>query len=96
MYHDQGLIPFKSLAIGEGVNYTAGLPMVRTSPDHGTAFDIAGKGKADASSFMVATFECIDIIRRRAEYEETHRNPLKKLSNMLVNAPDEAIKESEE
>jgi len=95
MYHDQGLIPFKSLAIGEGVNYTAGLPMVRTSPDHGTAFDIAGKGKADPSSFMVATFECIDIIRRRSEYEETHRNPLKKLSNMLVNAPDEALKEAE-
>jgi 4-hydroxythreonine-4-phosphate dehydrogenase len=47
MYHDQGLIPFKSLAIGEGVNYTAGLPVIRTSPDHGTAFDIAGKGKAD-------------------------------------------------
>ena len=52
MYHDQGLIPFKSLAIGEGVNYTAGLPVVRTSPDHGTAFDIAGKGKADHSSFL--------------------------------------------
>ncbi len=97
MYHDQGLIPFKSLAIGEGVNYTAGLPAVRTSPDHGTAFDIAGKGKADASSFIVATFECIDIIRRRKEYEENNRNPLKKLSNMLVaNAPDEAIKETEE
>jgi 4-hydroxythreonine-4-phosphate dehydrogenase len=96
MYHDQGLIPFKSLAIGEGVNYTAGLPAVRTSPDHGTAFDIAGKGKADASSFLVATFECVDIIRRRAEYQENHRNPLKKLSNMLMNAPDEAIKETEE
>ncbi len=93
MYHDQGLIPFKSLAIGEGVNYTAGLPAVRTSPDHGTAFDIAGKGIADAASFMVATFECIDIIRRRAEYEENHRNPLKKLSNMLMNAPDEALRE---
>ncbi|HVX50305.1 MAG TPA: 4-hydroxythreonine-4-phosphate dehydrogenase PdxA [Chitinophagaceae bacterium] len=96
MYHDQGLIPFKSLAIGEGVNFTAGLPVVRTSPDHGTAFDIAGKGKADASSFMMATFECIDIIRRRAGYAENHRNPLKKLSNMLMNAPDEAIKETEE
>lgn len=96
MYHDQGLIPFKSLAIGEGVNYTAGLPMVRTSPDHGTAFDIAGKGKADAASFIVATFECIDIIRRRTEYEDSHRNPLKKLSNVLVNAPDEALKEAEE
>ncbi|HWB27334.1 MAG TPA: 4-hydroxythreonine-4-phosphate dehydrogenase PdxA [Chitinophagaceae bacterium] len=96
MYHDQGLIPFKSLAIGEGVNYTAGLPAIRTSPDHGTAFDIAGKGKADASSFMVATFECIDIYRRRNGYAEMHRNPLKRLSNMLMNAPDEAIKETEE
>lgn len=93
MYHDQGLIPFKSLAIGEGVNYTAGLPVVRTSPDHGTAFDIAGKGKADAASFMVATFEAVDVIRRRAEYDETHRNPLRKLSTMLVNAPDEALRE---
>jgi 4-hydroxythreonine-4-phosphate dehydrogenase len=56
MYHDQGLIPFKSLATGEGVNYTAGLPIVRTSPDHGTAFDIAGKNKADASSTIAAVF----------------------------------------
>jgi 4-hydroxy-L-threonine phosphate dehydrogenase PdxA len=54
MYHDQGLIPFKSLALGEGINYTAGLPIVRTSPDHGTAFDIAGKSKADHSSFLAA------------------------------------------
>ena len=97
MYHDQGLIPFKSLAIGEGVNYTAGLPAVRTSPDHGTAFDIAGKDKADPTSFIVATFEAIDIIQRRSYYEESHKNPLKKLSNMLVaNAPDEAIKETED
>lgn len=97
MYHDQGLIPFKSLAIGEGVNFTAGLPVVRTSPDHGTAFDIAGKGIANASSFTAATFECIDILRRKNSYEESHRNPLKKLSNMVVaNAQDEAITESEE
>jgi 4-hydroxythreonine-4-phosphate dehydrogenase len=53
MYHDQGLVPFKTLASGEGVNYTAGLPVIRTSPDHGTAFDIAGKGKADESSSAV-------------------------------------------
>lgn len=97
MYHDQGLIPFKSLAIGEGVNFTAGLPVVRTSPDHGTAFDIAGKGIADASSFMAATFECIDIIRRKAGYEEVRRNPLKRLSTIVVaNAQDEALAESEE
>ncbi|HEX4849600.1 MAG TPA: 4-hydroxythreonine-4-phosphate dehydrogenase PdxA, partial [Puia sp.] len=59
MYHDQGLIPFKSLASGEGVNYTAGLPVVRTSPDHGTAFDIAGKNKADSTSFLAAIYSCL-------------------------------------
>src|SRR4030095_5037479 len=64
MYHDQGLIPFKALASGEGVNYTAGLPVVRTSPDQGTAFDIAGKGKADESSLRTAIFECIHIINK--------------------------------
>ena len=78
MYHDQGLIPFKSLALGEGINFTAGMPAVRTSPDHGTAFDIAGKNKADASSFLAATFECIDIINRRAIYDENHSNPCAK------------------
>jgi 4-hydroxythreonine-4-phosphate dehydrogenase len=94
MYHDQGLIPFKSLAIGEGVNYTAGLPVVRTSPDHGTAFDIAGKGMADASSFTAATFECIDIINRRIGYAENHKNPLRKLSARLFsNVVDEKIEE---
>jgi 4-hydroxythreonine-4-phosphate dehydrogenase len=97
MYHDQGLIPFKSLAIGDGVNFTAGMPVVRTSPDHGTAFDIAGKGKADASSFLAAIFECIDIIKRRADYDENHSNPLRKMSNMIIaNATDEAIELSEE
>ena len=63
MYHDQGLIPFKTLSTGEGVNYTAGLPSIRTSPDHGVAFDIAGKDKADTSSFLTALFECIDIFK---------------------------------
>jgi 4-hydroxythreonine-4-phosphate dehydrogenase len=94
MYHDQGLIPFKSLAIGEGVNYTAGLPAVRTSPDHGVAFDIAGKNKADISSFMTAIFECIDIINRRQEFEENRKNPLKKVApSILANAEDEMIDE---
>ena len=93
MYHDQGLIPFKTLA-GEGINFTAGLPVVRTSPDHGTAFDIAGKNKADASSFLAATFECIDIIRRRSEYEEARKNPLRKMTaEVLANAEDEKIEE---
>src|SRR6185369_2146117 len=78
MYHDQGLIPFKSLAMAEGINFTAGLPAVRTSPDHGTAFDIAGKNKADESSFLAAIFECIDIIRRRSEFDDNRKNPLRK------------------
>ena len=94
MYHDQGLIPFKTLVSGEGVNYTAGLQGIRTSPDHGVAFDIAGKNKADESSFMTAVFECIDIIHRRNSYEENHKNPLKKLTpEVLANAEDEKIEE---
>ncbi|MBZ5858111.1 4-hydroxythreonine-4-phosphate dehydrogenase PdxA [Flavihumibacter profundi] len=92
MYHDQGLIPFKSLAHGEGVNFTGGLPIVRTSPDHGTAFDIAGKNKADESSMYAAIFTCVDIIRQRAEYAENRKNPLKKVTNrLLANAVDERI-----
>ncbi len=94
MYHDQGLIPFKSLAIGEGVNYTAGLKGVRTSPDHGVAFDIAGKGKADEASFREAIFKCVDIINSRKEFEEQYKNPLKKMSaGMLARAVDEKITE---
>jgi 4-hydroxythreonine-4-phosphate dehydrogenase len=96
MYHDQGLIPFKSLAQSEGVNFTAGLPVVRTSPDHGTAFDIAGKNKADTSSFLTAIYTCIDIINQREEYKENRRNPLKKMGSVvLANAVDEKIEESE-
>ncbi len=94
MYHDQGLIPFKTLASGEGVNYTAGLPAVRTSPDHGVAFDIAGKDKADVSSFITAVYECIDIIRNREEYDMNRSNPMKKVTqNFLANAVDERIEE---
>lgn len=77
-YHDQGLIPFKTLAFGKGVNYTAGLDKVRTSPDHGTAYEIAGKGKADHSSFKEAVFTAIEIFRNREEYKELTANPLKK------------------
>ncbi|WP_462221773.1 4-hydroxythreonine-4-phosphate dehydrogenase PdxA [Ferruginibacter sp.] len=92
MYHDQGLIPFKSLAIGEGVNYTAGLSGVRTSPDHGVAFDIAGKGKADEASFREAIFKCVDIINSRKEFAEQYKNPLKKISaGMLARAVDQRI-----
>ncbi|MDO9377114.1 MAG: 4-hydroxythreonine-4-phosphate dehydrogenase PdxA [Ferruginibacter sp.] len=94
MYHDQGLIPFKSLAFGEGVNYTAGMEGVRTSPDHGVAFDIAGKQVADESSFREAIFRCIDIIEQRREYENQRQNPLKKISKAFVaNAVDEKITE---
>ncbi|MBA2249961.1 MAG: 4-hydroxythreonine-4-phosphate dehydrogenase PdxA [Chitinophagaceae bacterium] len=94
MYHDQGLIPFKSLSIGEGVNFTAGISGVRTSPDHGTAFDIAGKNKADESSFRAAVFTCVDIVNARKTYEENRKNPLKKVSATIVaNAIDEKIVE---
>jgi 4-hydroxythreonine-4-phosphate dehydrogenase len=94
MYHDQGLIPFKSLATGEGVNYTAGLNGVRTSPDHGVAFDIAGKNKADEASFREAIFKCVDIINARQEYAAQRKNPLKKISAAFVaNARDEKITE---
>ncbi|MDP4264002.1 MAG: 4-hydroxythreonine-4-phosphate dehydrogenase PdxA [Bacteroidota bacterium] len=94
MYHDQGLIPFKSLATGEGVNYTAGLPAVRTSPDHGVAFDIAGKNKADTSSFIAAIFECIDIINRRNGYDDNRKNPVRKITaESFARMEDEEIKE---
>ncbi len=77
-YHDQGLIPFKTLSFGKGVNYTAGLRKVRTSPDHGTAYEIAGKGKADHSSFKEAVFTALQIFKNREEYRELTSNPLKK------------------
>lgn len=76
-YHDQGLIPFKTLAFGGGVNYTAGLEAVRTSPDHGTAYDIAGKGLADFNSFKEAVYMALDIFNAREQYAEITKNPLK-------------------
>ncbi|MGO4820241.1 MULTISPECIES: 4-hydroxythreonine-4-phosphate dehydrogenase PdxA [unclassified Flavobacterium] len=76
-YHDQGLIPFKTLSFGKGVNYTAGLNKVRTSPDHGTAYDIAGKGIADFNSFKEAVYLSLDIYRSRIEYAEISAKPLK-------------------
>lgn len=75
MYHDQGLIPFKTLDMS-GVNYTAGLSVIRTSPDHGTGYDIAGKDQADPSSMRNAIFMAIDVLRQRTEYDELRRNPL--------------------
>lgn len=78
MYHDQGLAPFKALAMGEGVNYTAGLPVVRTSPAHGTAYDIAGKGMASEDSFRQAVYVAIDVFRNRERDKAARVNPLRK------------------
>ncbi|MGB0980802.1 MAG: 4-hydroxythreonine-4-phosphate dehydrogenase PdxA [Winogradskyella sp.] len=79
-YHDQGLIPFKTIAFGQGVNYTAGLRKIRTSPDHGTAYDIAGKGIADPGSLKQAINTAIDLFKKRKEYLHYTKNPLKKAS----------------
>ena len=76
MYHDQGLTAFKALCFDDGVNFTAGLPIVRTSPDHGTAFDIAGKMEADEQSLRSAIFLAVDIYRKRKGFKEIHANPL--------------------
>lgn len=76
-YHDQGLVAFKTLAFGSGVNFTAGLSKVRTSPDHGTAYDIAGKGQADSQSFLNAIFLAIDVYRNRKMHKKLNKNPLK-------------------
>lgn len=77
-YHDQGLIPFKTIAFGQGVNYTAGLNKVRTSPDHGTAYEIAGKGVADETSLKQAIYMAIQIFRNRTDFKTYSKNPLKK------------------
>lgn len=77
-YHDQGLIPFKTLSFGEGVNFTAGLKKVRTSPDHGTAFEIAGKNCANINSFKEAVFKGIEIFKTRREFRKLTKNPLKR------------------
>jgi 4-hydroxythreonine-4-phosphate dehydrogenase len=82
-YHDQGLIPFKTLSFGNGVNYTAGLNKIRTSPDHGTAYDIAGKDKADYNSFKEAVYLAIDIYNSRNQYAEISQKPLKTKEKQL-------------
>jgi len=79
-YHDQGLIPFKTIAFGQGVNYTAGLDKIRTSPDHGTAYEIAGKGIADEGSMKQAIYTAIQIFRQREDFNHYGKNPLKKAS----------------
>ncbi|OFX68418.1 MAG: 4-hydroxythreonine-4-phosphate dehydrogenase PdxA [Bacteroidetes bacterium GWE2_29_8] len=77
MYHDQGLIPFKTMAFDDGVNFTAGLPIIRTSPDHGTGYDIAGQNIASPNSFRESLFLAVDIFKRRNIYQEISANPLK-------------------
>ena len=94
MYHDQGLVPFKTLAFGGGVNFTAGLPIVRTSPDHGTAFDIAGKNEASESSMRQATYLAIDIMRNRKEYYDLNSNKLTARKGKL-DGEDEIITDME-
>ena len=86
MYHDQGLTPFKAIAFEDGVNFTAGLPIVRTSPDHGTAYDMAGRDLADPRSMMAAIYTAIDIYNRRAEYDDLQEN------RMRIKMPDTEIK----
>ena len=83
-YHDQGLVPFKTLSFGQGVNYTAGLEKIRTSPDHGTAYDKAGKGEADHTSFKEAVFSAIQIFKTRQEYLELSANPLQKRARKVL------------
>ena len=86
MYHDQGLTPFKALAFEEGVNFTAGLPIVRTSPDHGTAYEMAGRDLADPRSMISALYAAIDIYNKRAEYDDLVEN------RMTIKMPDTEIK----
>ncbi|MDE6334737.1 MAG: 4-hydroxythreonine-4-phosphate dehydrogenase PdxA, partial [Muribaculaceae bacterium] len=78
MYHDQGLAPFKALAMDSGINFTAGLPFIRTSPDHGTGYDIAGRGEASPESMREAIYAAIDICRNRRRDEQAYRSPLRK------------------
>ncbi|MDQ7950065.1 MAG: 4-hydroxythreonine-4-phosphate dehydrogenase PdxA [Pedobacter sp.] len=88
MYHDQGLIPFKTIAFSTGVNYTAGLKFVRTSPDHGTGYDIAGKNMADPTSFMEAVFAAIHIVKHRREQEKMLANQLRSGGKLVETASD--------
>ena len=90
MYHDQGLTPFKLASFDKGVNYTAGLPFIRTSPAHGTAFDIAGEDKASPDSFREALYLAIDVHKSREIYREISKNPLKKFE-INPNQVDENI-----
>ncbi len=96
MYHDQGLAPFKTLAYEEGVNYTAGLPVIRTSPDHGVAYDIAGKNVADPQSFTEAIFTAINIFRHRTEYNDLMSNRMQPRKMVVDNGIDEDLPDETE
>ena len=91
MYHDQGLAPFKTIAYEEGVNYTAGLPFIRTSPDHGVAYDIAGKNLADEQSFSEALFMAVKIFNNRQEYNDLMTNRMRPRRNAVNNGEDEDL-----
>lgn len=95
MYHDQGLVPFKTLAFGGGVNFTAGLPIIRTSPDHGTAFDIAGKNEANPNSIRHATYLALDIFQNRREFENLTSNKLKSRKGKYESGEDEILVDEE-
>ncbi len=92
MYHDQGLAPFKTLAMDAGVNFTAGLPFVRTSPDHGTGYDIAGKNEASPESLRNALYAAIDIFRNRASYDEAYSRPLRRQHTDKSERPEKSDK----
>jgi 4-hydroxy-L-threonine phosphate dehydrogenase PdxA len=79
MYHDQGLVPFKTISFGSGVNYTAGLNVIRTSPDHGTGYDIAGKDVAGTESLRNAIFMGLDVLKNRSEYALMTANPVERV-----------------
>lgn len=91
MYHDQGLVPFKLLSFGKGVNFTAGLPVIRTSPDHGTAYEIAGKNEANPVSFRNALFLAIDIARNRKNYGDMRENALVKQARPVGEEEEEEL-----
>jgi 4-hydroxythreonine-4-phosphate dehydrogenase len=103
MYHDQGMIPFKTLSFDRGINFTAGLPFVRTSPAHGTAYDLAGKNEASHNSFREAVYLAIDIFNNRKSFDELNSNPLQNylkdieyntdavIEKEIPHAPDEEI-----
>ena len=96
MYHDQGLAPFKTLAYEEGVNYTAGLPFIRTSPDHGVAYDIAGQNLADEQSFTEAIFMAIKIFKNRQEYNDLMTNRMKPRRAAVGSGVDEDLPDESE